>query len=404
MQYSEALDNLYSRLPMYQRQGKAAYKGDLKNTILLLDAVGNPQEKFKSIHIAGTNGKGTSAHAIAAILQLSGYKVGLYTSPHLKNFTERIKINGAEISQKGVVDFVSKVKSKFEKIKPSFFEVTVAMAFQYFADEQVDIAIVETGLGGRLDSTNVLQPEVCLITNIGLDHTDLLGDTIEKIAKEKAGIIKMNVPVVIGDMVENAVEIMEKAANRVGSKLIKTVQNDEYQYAEIPYFNRNVPGVMGVINELRKQGWNIPKRTEQQGLANFAILTNLKGRYQVWGESPKVIADVSHNPDGLSILLNYVNDQAFNELHLIFGTVIDKNMSLIFKVLPENANYYFTQSAVPRSLDVNSLKDQAEKHGILGEAYKDVNLAKKAALSEATPDDLVLITGSTFVVAEIEEL
>lgn len=403
MTYIEALDYLYSRLPMYQRQGKTAYKADLNNTIALLNALKKPQHRFKSIHIAGTNGKGTSAHAIAAILQLAGYKVGLYTSPHLKEFTERIRINGKEIARESVGDFVNKTKCSIERINPSFFEVTVAMAFQYFADEQVDIAVIETGLGGRLDSTNVITPEVCLITNIGLDHTDLLGDTIEKIAAEKAGIIKPKVPVVIGDMNSQAANVMKKFAERMESTLVETtpVKNEE---CEIPYFEKNIPGVLGVIEELRNQGWSISEENEQKGLENFITITHLKGRYQQLQESPKVVADVSHNLDGLKVLFNHINHQIFSQLHIIFGTVKGKKLDTIFSLFPKKAICYFTQSSVLRSLDVKTLKLYAEKNGLVGETYENVNDAKKTALGRATPDDLILITGSTFIVSEIAEL
>ena len=402
MDYSETLDYLYSRLPMYQRQGKSAYKADLNNTIALLEALDNPQNKFKSIHIAGTNGKGTSAHAIAAILQTAGYKTGLYTSPHLKEFTERIRIDADEISKKWVVEFVEVLTPVIEAINPSFFEVTVAMAFQYFADTEVDIAVIETGLGGRLDSTNVITPEVCLITNIGLDHTDLLGDTIEKIAAEKAGIIKKNVPVVIGDMHANALAVMKKVADKEGSPLIET--QPVWVEHEIPYFTRNTAGIMGVIGELRKQGWSISKDAELEGLRNFTSITNLKGRYQRLGKAPIVIADVSHNRDGLFILIDYIKSQTFNKLHVVFGTVKDKNLRPIFDILPREGCYYFTQSAVPRSLAAEDLRQQAANYGIEGEAYANVNEAMKAALFLANSEDIVLVTGSTFVVAEIDNL
>ncbi len=404
MEYSEALDFLYSRLPMYQRQGKVAYKADLNNTIALLNTLNNPQDKFKSVHIAGTNGKGSSAHAIAAILQLAGYKTGLYTSPHLKEFTERIKINGREISKQWVADFVNKLKPAIERIEPSFFEVTVATAFQYFAEEHVDIAIIETGLGGRLDSTNVLTPEVCLITNIGLDHTDLLGDTIEKIAKEKAGIIKYQVPVVIGDMCSEAAVVMKKVAKQKKSELIETSIDERKQRFEIPYFNRNVPGIRAVIKKLADQGWEISAESVKDGLCQFTTVTGLKGRYQMIGQSPNMVADVSHNADGIKLLLNHVIAKKFKRLHLVYGTVVDKSLDEIFNVFPTNASYYFVQSSVPRSLDANELKLKAASCGIPGEAFENVNMGIKAALEKADSNDLILITGSTFVIAEISGL
>lgn len=404
MTYTGALTYLYSRCPMYQRQGKSAYNADLNNIISLLNMIGNPQTSFKSVHIAGTNGKGTSAHAIAAILQMAGYKVGLYTSPHLKTFTERIKINGEEVAKDWMAHFVTHIKLSIERINPSFFEITLAMAFQYFSEKNVDIAVVETGLGGRLDSTNILIPEVCLVTNIGLDHTDLLGDTIEKIAAEKAGIIKPHVPVVIGDMTGRGLAVMKKFAEQSQSQLIETRPTKSNHYSQIPYFKRNIPGVLGVIKELRNKGWNISTTDEQIGLRDFTSMTGLKGRYQLLEESPKVIADISHNLDGLTLLFRHINTQNFNRLHIIYGSIKDKLLDPILKIIPSNSSYYFTQSSVPRSLDAKSLKAIAKKINLFGGAYQDVNDAKKAALHAAASDDLILITGSAFVVGEVEEL
>ena len=405
--FEEALNFLYEKLPMYQRVGKVAYKKDLTNTLKLLDSLDNPQDSFKSIHIAGTNGKGTSAHAIAAILQLSGYKTGLYTSPHLKRFTERIKINGQEISEQAVVDFTNANRNIIDVVKPSFFEVTVAMAFDYFAKEKVDIAVIETGLGGRLDSTNVISPEVSLITNIGFDHMDLLGDTIPKIAFEKAGIIKTGIPVVIGDMVKEAVDVMDQVASERKARLRLTRDKviPELDLSRTPpYFLRNVPGVLGVVEELRIQHWEIPDSSVINGLESFIEITDMKGRFQIIGESPMVVADVSHNPDGLEILFDHLNSMKFGRLHLIFGSVVDKDLLPIFKTFPIGAQLYFTQSHVPRKLDVRYLAAQAREIGLSGEAYDHVNDATKAALSIAAADDLILITGSTFVVAEIDEI
>jgi len=404
--FQEALDYLYARLPMYQRVGKIAYKKDLDNTVALLKGVGNPENHFKSIHIAGTNGKGTSAHALAAILQMAGYKTGLYTSPHLLRFTERIKINGQEVSEVYVADFITNYRSLLEAVSPSFFECTVAMAFDYFAKEQVDIAVIETGLGGRLDSTNVIRPEVSLITNIGFDHTDLLGDTIEKIAGEKAGIIKVGVPVVIGaDMVEDAVKVMQSTADKLGVPLHRPAKFTQRIHPNWPpYFAKNVPGVRSVIEVLRQSGWEISDAAIEEGLANFATLTGLKGRYQRMHNKPEIIADVSHNPDGLRALLGHVRRIQQAKLHVIFGTVQDKDLKPVFAELPRDATYYWTESHVPRRLPVADLQQQARAFGLDGQAFRDVNEAKKAALAAAAPDDLILITGSTFVVAELEGL
>lgn len=404
--FQEALDYLYARLPMYQRVGKIAYKKDLDNTIALLRGVGNPENHFKSIHIAGTNGKGTSAHALAAIFQLAGYKTGLYTSPHLIKFTERIKINGKEVSEAFVAEFVQRYQPLLDEVSPSFFECTVAMAFSYFAQEEVDIAIIETGLGGRLDSTNVIRPEVSLITNIGFDHTDLLGDTIEKIAYEKAGIIKTGIPVVIGiDMVDEAVTVMKSTAERVGAPLFHASERISTKHPNWPpYFANNVPGVKLVIDLMRKSGWQVSDEAVIKGLENFASLTELKGRYQRLQQQPEVIADVSHNPDGLRALISHVKALGHKQLHIVFGTVQDKDLKPVFAELPSNATYYWTQSHVPRRLPVQDLRQQAVVHGLKGDTFETVNDAKRAALAVAAPDDLIVITGSTFVVAELTDL
>jgi dihydrofolate synthase/folylpolyglutamate synthase len=392
---------------MYQRVGKVAYKKDLTNTIALLDALDNPHRKFKSVHIAGTNGKGTSAHAIAAILQVAGYKTGLYTSPHLKRFTERIKINGEEIGEEEVLAFTSSNRELIDRIQPSFFEVTVAMAFNYFANQQVDIAVIETGLGGRLDSTNVITPEVSLITNIGFDHMDLLGDTLPKIAFEKAGIIKPGISAVIGDMVPEAVEVMLEVSEERGSKLHLTFEKEipDIKLTETPpYFKRNVPGVLGVIDELKQKEWHISDDAVTEGLENFIALTNMKGRFQKLQDRPTVVADVSHNPDGLRILFDHVRSLEFGQLHLIFGSVIDKDLKPIFETFPDKCHLYFTSSHVPRKLDAQILQNEAKVAGFIGDAFDDVNDAIKDALAHAKENDLILITGSTFVVAEINEL
>ncbi len=405
--YSETLDYLYSRLPMYQRIGKTAFKKDLTNTVRLMEGLDNPHKKFKSIHIAGTNGKGTSAHALAAILQTAGYKTGLYTSPHLKNFTERIKINGEEVSREFVIQFVDTNRQLIEEVNPSFFEVTVAMAFDFFEKESVDIAVIETGLGGRLDSTNVITPEVSLITNIGLEHTDLLGDTIEEIAFEKAGIIKPEIPVVVGsDMEPNAVEVVRKRALDLNSPFSQSKAGSSLPDSPNwpPYFAKNLPGVLETINQLSRKDFSISMENITNGLNDFQNITGLKGRFQKINDQPSVIADVSHNADGLRLLFEHVNQLSYSNLHIIFGTVKDKDLEPIFRVLPRGAQLYFTQSSVPRSLSVGELMNAATRHGLHGVPFDDVNDAKKAALKNAASDDLIFITGSTFVVADLEEL
>ena len=407
MTYQETLEYLFTRLPMFQRAGKAAYKSDLTNTIRLMNSLDQPQNKFKSVHIAGTNGKGTSAHGIAAIMQSAGYKTGLYTSPHLKSFTERIRINGTPISEAAVVNFTERVKSHIEEIEPSFFEITVAMAFDYFANEKVDIAIIETGLGGRLDSTNVITPEVCLITNIGYDHMDLLGNTLPEIAREKAGIIKPGVPVVIGEFQSETWSVFEKVANENEAILLKATPKDTDWKPDsiVPkYLEKNYPGIKLVIEQLNAQGWRIYDADLKQGMDNINNLTGLKGRLQVIENQPLILADVSHNLDGLKVLFEQVAGLCKGTLHLIFGTVKDKDLSPIFKTFPSNCKLFWTQSSVPRSLSVEELAIQGVMGGLEGECYKNVNEAIAQAKEKVQPEDVILITGSTFVVAEVVDL
>lgn len=404
MTYPETLEFLYSQLPMYQRVGKAAYKQDLNNTIELLEAVGNPHHKFKSIHIAGTNGKGTSAHGIAAILQSNGYTTGLYTSPHLKQFTERIRINGQEIGEQAVVAFVEQIKPHIERIQPSFFEITVAMAFVHFANQGVDIAVIETGLGGRLDSTNVITPEACLITNIGYDHMDLLGDTLEKIAAEKAGIIKMGVPIIIGEYQEETWPVFEKVAKEKGAELKLAELVEWHPSGLVPdYLIKNYAGIRSIIEVMKSLGWNIEGDTIEESIVNMSTLTGLKGRFQVLQEKPLMIADVSHNSDGLKLLFDQIIQMNKGELFLIFGTVKEKELTPIFNRFP-NANIIWTSSSVQRALSVEELAIQGVMHGKEGECYQNVNDAIVRAKEKARPEDLILITGSTFVVAEINDL
>ncbi|MFK7952564.1 MAG: folylpolyglutamate synthase/dihydrofolate synthase family protein [Ekhidna sp.] len=409
MTYERTLEYLFSMLPMYQKEGKSAYKKDLGNTIALLNSLNNPQKDFKSVHIAGTNGKGTSAHAIAAILQSAGYKTGLYTSPHLQNFTERIKLNGQEVDRNFVIQFVDKIKPAIENIRPSFFEVTVAMAFYYFSKSKVDIAIIETGLGGRLDSTNVINPEVSLITNIGLDHTDMLGDTIAKIAFEKAGIIKPNTPVVIGENHPESLPVFEEKATEMNAPLTLAPKSNfkiENKYTP-DYLNRNLDGILGVIEELNIGSWSISDHHVFEGLSHLNNLTGLKGRFQVLNESPLVIADVSHNAEGLKMLFNQINSickDRKGHLHLIFGTVKDKDLNPIFKLFPVRSTIYWTQSLVPRSLNVSELSEAGRSSELIGDQYHNVNNAINRAKEQASVNDIILITGSTFVVSEIQDL
>ena len=427
MNYQQTLDYLYGMLPMYQRIGQAAFKKDLSNTIRLCQALDNPQHKFRSIHIAGTNGKGSSAHAIAAVLQAAGYKTGLYTSPHLKNFTERIRINGQEIPRDFVVEWVDAHRSLIEEVKPSFFELTVALAFDFFAIEKVEIAVIEVGMGGRLDSTNVITPEVSLITNIGLDHTAILGDTIPAIAAEKAGIIKNGVPVVISEKQSETTPVFEEKARKEASPLLfaaeqfrlEKLQEGSWQIYHkealfleevIPdiaagYFVRNIPGIVASLTVLKEKGFDkINKDTIQEGLENVKSLTGLKGRWQILAQQPTVIADVSHNPDGIRQLLDQLQLLPFGRLFFIIGTVNDKDVNTVLSLLPKEAFYYFCQADIPRALAAESLAKQAEQHGLRGKVIHQVNAALRDARSRATENDLILISGSTFIVAEIDEL
>ncbi len=426
MTYQEALDFLYTQLPMYQKVGKSAFKKDLTNTIKLCELLGNPQNKFKSIHIAGTNGKGTTAHILSSILQEAGYKTGLYTSPHLKSYTERIKINAIEIEEPFVIDFVDKIKNHISEIQPSFFEITVVMAFAYFVEKKVDIAVIETGLGGRLDSTNVIMPLLSVITNIALDHQDMLGNTIEEIAKEKAGIIKPNVPFVLGNMPNEArqsimdvgtekgglantaydkykIELDSKSSYNVSKhdKLIALKLESGIQGA---YIAKNIPHILESINELNKQGFHLSKKYIYSGFKNVISNTNLKGRWQILGQEPLTICDVAHNEDGIRQVVSQIETQNFKQLHIVFGTVADKKIDTILKLLPTDAQYYLCAANVPRALTVGDLYEKMNALDLHIEKYASVTSAITAAQNNAHKDDLIFIGGSTFVLAEIENL
>lgn len=430
MNYLESLDFLFSKLPMYQRVGAPALKYNLDNTFRLLALFDNPQNNIKTIHIAGTNGKGSSAHGIASILTASGYKTGLFTSPHLKSFNERIRINGIELDEDYVAFFITKVKELIIEIEPSFFEITFCMAMSYFHAANVDIAVIETGLGGRLDSTNVLVPEISLITSIGLDHTELLGDTIEKIAKEKAGIIKSKVPVVIGSNQPEILPIFISKANDVdstiyhASEIMMTSQVNKNKETEIniyikgelrisnlildikaDYFKKNLSGVLKVIELLIEVGWVISDRSIKEGLSNVKKLSGLKGRFQILSKSPLVVADISHNLDGARVLLDQIGNTKYENLYIIFGAVKDKHIDEILDVMSEiNAKWFFSQATVPRALSATELQKIALEKGIEGIICIEVNEAIEAALTLANKEDLILICGSTFLVAEINNL
>ena len=421
--YSEALNYLYANLPVFQRIGAAAYKADLHNTIALLDSLGNPEKKFRSIHIAGTNGKGSSSHMLASILQEAGHKAGLYTSPHLKEFTERIKINGQDIEREFVVDFVNRIRPTIEKIQPSFFEVTVAMAFDYFAMKEVDIAVVEVGLGGRLDATNVITPMLSLITNISYDHKDILGDTLEKIASEKAGIIKPNVPVVISEMQKETFKVFIDKARQGNSKIIfagqslnatldddlLTVKGSElFHVSPFPlkgvYQQKNVPGVVKCIEILNQLGLSIHREAVVNGLRNVVVNTGLKGRWQTIGTAPLTICDTGHNEAGIEQILLQVKKEKFKQLFMVMGMVRDKDITGVLKQLPADAIYFFCEAQIPRALPANELAQQARSFGLNGTVIPDVNEAIATARRTATANDMVFVGGSTFIVAEIDGL
>lgn len=396
---------------MYQRQGKTAFKKDLSNTIALCRHLENPEQKFKSIHVAGTNGKGSSAHMIAAMLQQVGLKVGLYTSPHLKDFRERIRISGQPISQDVVIDFIASNKAFIEKLKPSFFEMTVALAFESFANASVDIAVIEVGLGGRLDSTNVITPEVSLITNIGYDHMDMLGNTLPEIAHEKAGIIKPGVPVVIGEYQKETAPVFEQIAQKNNALLTFAEHIRSEKDLLIPcdlmgtYQQANKLGAMTVLEVLaQSEAWHIDLKEAQKGLTKVAALTGLKGRWQIWGHNPLMICDTGHNQEAFDYLLPSLAKTNKGRLYMVLGFVNDKNVSDLLQRLPQDAQLIFTQANIPRAMPLTQLKALATSLGIEANYIQDVNEAIAFAKMQCMKDDLIFIGGSTFVVAEIEEL
>ena len=400
--YSDTLDWMYARLPMYQQKGADALQYKLATIQKFAAYLGDPHQQFKSIHVAGTNGKGSSCHMLAAVLQEAGYTVGLYTSPHLKDFTERIRINGEPMPQEQVVEFVETNKSYLEEYPLSFFEMTVGMAFDYFAEQKVDIAVIEVGLGGRLDSTNIISPEICLITNIGMDHQQILGNTLTKIGLEKAGIIKANTPVIIGQQQPEVEGAFRMIAARKQSEITfadpelgKTYKTDLLG----KYQKKNIPGVVETLRQL--PGFTIKDKHIKAGLQKVVELTGLLGRWQVLQEEPKVICDTGHNIDGIQALMKQLKKQKYNKLHLVWGMVRDKSLDEILPLLPKEATYYYVQPQIPRALEAKALANAGEKHGLHGEVYPNVTEGYAAAMAAAKPEDLVFVGGSTFVVAEV---
>jgi len=427
MNYQQTIDYLFTRLPMFSRIGPAAYKKDLTNTRALCEFLGNPHLQFKSIHIAGTNGKGSVSHMLAAILQTAGYKTGLYTSPHLKDFRERIKVNNVMVEEKFVIDFTERIKPLAEKIEPSFFEITVAMAFEYFAAQQVDIAVIETGLGGRLDSTNVITPELSVITNIGLDHTNMLGDTLQKIAAEKSGIIKQNIPVVIGEVLPETMPVFEKTAREKNApmylashqrqvtdwrwekkSLIISVADEHHTdhktyQLDLPgiYQAKNLLTVLEACSRLREKGWALTDDQIHNALKQVKNLTGLHGRWEILRHSPLVVVEVAHNEDGIRQLLQQIELTEHKNLHIILGMVKDKDTGAILRQLPTHAAYYFTKAKIPRALPEVELQQQAARYGLKGEYFSSVNTALYAASLKADKKDMIVICGSIFVAGEL---
>jgi dihydrofolate synthase/folylpolyglutamate synthase len=411
---------------MFSRMGSAAFRKDLTNTIRLCSFLGNPEKKFRSIHVAGTNGKGSVSHMLAAVLQTHGKKTGLYTSPHLYDFRERIKVDGVLADEEFVVDFVERMKGLIEEIHPSFFEITVAMAFEYFAQQQVDIAVIEVGLGGRLDSTNVILPELSVITNIGWDHMNLLGDSLEAIAGEKAGIIKKNIPAVIGEAIPETLPVFIKAAEEKQSTLLITADrftvtrellqenkisveildkktgSSAFYESDLPgiYQTRNIPTVLQALRALPGFEWN--EVQVKKGIATAGKTTGLHGRWEVIGKDPLTVLEVAHNPDGVQQMLLHIGKLRFSRLHLVLGFVKDKDVTAVLEILPASAEYYFTQAAIPRALDAGELKNLASTFGLKGNEYSNVNEALEAARSLGSKEDLVIVCGSIFLVAEVD--
>lgn len=436
MSYQDTIDYLYSRLPLFSRIGPAAIKADLHNTIAICEFLGNPQNKFKTIHIAGTNGKGSTSHMLASILQEAGYKTGLYTSPHLYDFRERIKVNGEMCSCEFVTSFTNKMKGFIEQVSPSFFEITVGMAFEYFANEKCDIAIIETGLGGRLDSTNVISPELSIITNIGMDHMSLLGNTLTEIANEKAGIIKAETPIIISEVIAETKNVFEQKAASVNAPIyfaedfiqFNSFQNNwETAFFEFnqplihledaPLFSKsftvecdlpakyqykNLKGVLVAVQLLSSMGWKLTASKISKALLHVKKNTGLMGRWECIHTNPRIILDVAHNEHGVKALLEQLESLQFVQLHIVTGMVKDKDVDAVLNLLPKNAKYYFTQSHIPRALPVNELAAKGNTLGQIGESYEDVNIAITAAYKNANHNDLILVIGSVFLVSEVD--
>jgi dihydrofolate synthase/folylpolyglutamate synthase len=428
MNYAETISYLYERLPMFSRIGAQAYKKDLHNTLELCESIGNPHHRFRSIHIAGTNGKGSVSHMLASVLMACGYKTGLYTSPHLRDFRERIRINGQMVTEDFVTRFTGRMMPEIDRLEPSFFEITVAMAFEYFAEEQVDVAVIETGLGGRLDSTNVITPELSVITNIGWDHMNILGDTLPKIAFEKAGIIKARVPVVIGEYDPQTAPVFTEKAQLEQAPIIfaeaewksagyrhekgklivdayRTGSDDRHSYGldlSGIYQVKNLLTVLEAVEQLRAAGWQLPSAKVVEGLSEAGRSTGLRGRWELIRSKPRLIVDVAHNPPGMELLREQIGVTPHRQLHIVLGMVKDKDVDAVLALLPEGATYYFTRATIPRAMPEDELLERAMSFGHNGHAYPNIDEALKAALGRADEEDLILVCGSVFLAGELD--
>ena len=422
MTYDETVTYLFNCAPPFQQVGGAAYKEGLSTTIKFDDHLGNPHKKFLTIHIAGTNGKGSTSHTLAAILQESGYKVGLYTSPHLIDFRERMRVNGVPASKEYVIDFVEKHRPFFEPLQPSFFELTTAMAFNYFAEQKVDIAIIEVGLGGRLDCTNIITPELCIITNISLDHTQFLGSTLQEIASEKAGIIKSGIPVVIGETTPETKEVFTRKANETGAPITfaeeesllagaEPLENGyEYRSKEFgtftgelggDYQKKNTNTLLSAIKILREKGFAITKDSMRKGFTNVCSLTGFMGRWQKIQESPRVVCDAGHNIGGIKYITEQLSRVKCKQLRIVFGMVSDKDITNVLKMMPTEAEYYFTQASIKRAMPSDELKGMASRFNLNGKCFPSVKEALETAIAESSPEDFIFVGGSCFVVADL---
>lgn len=405
MTYTDAIQYLYDHAPMFQQIGRKAYKSGLENTLMLDEHFGHPHRCYKTIHVAGTNGKGSTSHLLASVLQCAGYRVGLYTSPHLHDFRERIRIDGEMITEQHVIDFIDKNKPLIDTLQPSFFEITTAMAFAYFAEQKVDAAVIEVGLGGRLDCTNIITPVLSVITNISLDHTDILGDTLEKIAAEKAGIIKQGVPVVIGETQAATASLFEARAAALGAPITFADQTTTNIPPDCPlegiYQAKNKRTASVAIDQLRTIGFSITERNIADGFEQVLERTHLAGRWQTIGEHPQIVCDTGHNEGGMRYVAEQLKRQPCAHLHIVFGMVSDKDHEAVLALLPTNATYYFTKAQSPRAWSETELQRQAATFGLTGRAYASVRQAFEAAKNAAAPDDFIFVGGSNYVVAEI---